>query len=48
MDAIDSGGTMTESSNYDASLPAPPAYGVWRMVADSLDFQLHAKHALRR
>ena len=24
------GGTMTESSNYDAVPPVPPAYGVWR------------------
>jgi hypothetical protein len=24
------GGTMTESSNYDAAPPGPPAYGVWR------------------
>ena len=23
-------GTMTESSNYDAAPPVPPAYGVWR------------------
>jgi hypothetical protein len=28
------GGTMTESSNYDASPPVPPAYGVWRRVAE--------------
>jgi hypothetical protein len=26
------GGTMTESSNYDAAPPVPPAYGVWREV----------------
>jgi len=32
MYAINSGGTMTESSNYDASPPVPPAYGVWRRV----------------
>jgi hypothetical protein len=25
-------GTMTESSNYDAAPPVPPAYGVWRKV----------------
>ena len=25
-------GTMTESSNYDAAPPVPPAYGVWRRV----------------
>ena len=30
--AFNSGGTMTESSNYDASPPVPPAYGVWRRV----------------
>ena len=24
------GGTLTESSNYDAAPPGPPAYGVWR------------------
>ena len=24
--------TLTESSNYDAAPPVPPAYGVWRMV----------------
>jgi hypothetical protein len=23
---------MNESSNYDASPPVPPAYGVWRMI----------------
>jgi hypothetical protein len=27
------GGTMTESSNYDASPPVQPAYGVWRKTA---------------
>ncbi|HEY5940978.1 MAG TPA: hypothetical protein VIT87_09160 [Gemmatimonadales bacterium] len=26
------GGTLTESSNYDASPPVPPAYGIWREV----------------
>jgi hypothetical protein len=26
------GGTMTESSNYDAAPPGPPAYGVWRTL----------------
>ena len=24
--------TLTESSNYDAATPVPPAYGVWRFV----------------
>jgi hypothetical protein len=32
MYAFNAGGTMTESSNYDAAPPAPPAYGVWRKV----------------
>lgn len=27
---FNSGGTMTESSNYDATPPVPPAYGEWR------------------
>ncbi len=27
-------GTMTESSNYDAFPPGPPAYGVWRKVGE--------------
>jgi hypothetical protein len=26
------GGTMTESSNYDGAPPVPPAYGVWRSL----------------
>jgi hypothetical protein len=26
------GGTMTESSNYDAAPPVPPAYGIWRRI----------------
>ena len=26
------GGTMTESSNYDASPPVPPAYGSWKNI----------------
>jgi hypothetical protein len=33
MYVFNAGGTMTESSNYDASPPVPPAYGVWRRVA---------------
>jgi hypothetical protein len=28
------GRTMTESSNYDAAPPVPPAYGVWRKLND--------------
>ena len=30
MYVFNAGGTMTESSNYDASPPGPPAYGVWK------------------
>jgi hypothetical protein len=30
------GGTMTESSNYDAAPPVPPAYGVWRKIDNRL------------
>lgn len=26
------GGTLTESSNYDAAPPVPPAYGIWRSL----------------
>jgi hypothetical protein len=29
---FNAGGTMTESSNYDAAPPASPAYGVWRRI----------------
>jgi hypothetical protein len=32
MYVFNAGGTMTESSNYDASPPVAPAYGVWRRV----------------
>ena len=30
MYVFNSGGTMTESSNFDAAPPVPPAYGIWR------------------
>ena len=30
-----SDGTMTESSNYDAAPPVPPAYGEWRKITAS-------------
>jgi hypothetical protein len=36
-------GTMTESSNYDAFPPGPPAYGVWRSVGPR---QYEAKYAV--
>jgi hypothetical protein len=32
MYVFNAGGTMIESSNYDASPPVPPAYGVWKKV----------------
>jgi hypothetical protein len=34
MYSFNQGGTMTESSNYDASPPVPPAYGIWRKTGD--------------
>jgi len=35
-----SDGTMTESSNYDAAPPVPPAYGTWRAGAPGT-FEAH-------
>jgi hypothetical protein len=32
MYAFNVGGTMMESSNYDAAPPVPPAYGAWRKL----------------
>ena len=32
MYVYNAGGTMTESSNYDAAPPVPPAYGVWKRM----------------
>ena len=32
MYAFNAGGTMTESSNYDAVPPGSPAYGMWRKI----------------
>jgi hypothetical protein len=32
MYVFNAGGTMTESSNYDAAPPVPPAYGIWKNV----------------
>ena len=34
MYVFNAGGTMIESSNYDGAPPVPPAYGVWRKIAD--------------
>jgi len=36
------GGTMTESSNYDAVPPVPPAYGIWKKTGPS---RYEAKYA---
>lgn len=33
MYVFNEGGTMTESSNYDAAPPVPPAYGIWQAIA---------------
>jgi hypothetical protein len=32
---FNAGGTMTESSNYDAAPPVPPAYGIWKHAGDN-------------
>jgi len=32
--AYNAGGTMTESSNYDAVPPVPPAYGEWHVTGE--------------
>ena len=31
---FNSGGTMTESSNYDGVPPTPPAYGIWKKTGE--------------
>ena len=41
MYVFNQGGTMTESSNHDASPPVPPAYGIWRKIGDR---QFEAKY----
>ena len=43
MYVFNANGTMTESSNYDAFPPGPPAYGVWRRVGTR---QYEAKYAV--
>ena len=35
MYVFNSGGTMTESSNYDGTPPAPPAYGIWKKTREN-------------
>ena len=32
MYVFNTGGTLTESSNYDGAPPVPPAYGAWREI----------------
>ena len=39
--SFNSGGTMTESSNYDGMPPVPPAYGIWKKTGDK---QYEAKY----
>jgi hypothetical protein len=41
MYVFNQGGTLTESSNYDAAPPVPPAYGVWRAAGPG---QFEAKY----
>jgi hypothetical protein len=33
MYVFNTGGTLTESSNYDSAPPVPPAYGVWHKLS---------------
>src|SRR5262245_43020613 len=40
MYVFNQGGTMSESSNYDAAPPVPPAYGVWKRVGPN-QFEAH-------
>ncbi len=35
MFVFNDGGTLLESSNYDAAPPVPPAYGIWRQLAQN-------------
>ena len=35
MYVFNSGGTMTESSNYDGTPPVPPAYGIWKKTGEN-------------
>ena len=41
MYVLNEGGTMTESSNYDAAPPVPPAYGIWKTIGRN---QFEAKY----
>jgi hypothetical protein len=37
---FNSGGTMTESSNYDGVPPTPPAYGIWKKTGEK-EYEAH-------
>jgi len=37
---FNSGGTMTESSNYDGVPPTPPAYGIWKKTGEK-EYETH-------
>ena len=41
------GGTMTESSNYDAAPPVPPAYGIWKAL-DRQQFEVRYEFFVTR
>ena len=41
MYVYNAGGTLTESSNYDAAPPVPPAYGIWRQQGRNV---FHSKY----
>jgi hypothetical protein len=48
---FNAGGTMTESSNYDAAPPVPPAYGIWRKTERNefeAKYEFYLTKALRR
>ena len=40
MYVFNSGGTMTESSNYDGVPPTPPAYGIWKKAGEK-EYETH-------
>jgi hypothetical protein len=40
MYVFNSGGTMTESSNYDGVPPTPPAYGIWKKMGEK-EYESH-------
>jgi hypothetical protein len=40
MYVFNSGGTITESSNYDGVPPTPPAYGIWKKAGEK-EYESH-------